>query len=61
MQDTQSQLLIRNTELEELSSISKGDFSLCHPIHISNKICWDTKVTLASKTELDKEAAVHSF
>lgn len=60
MEDTQSQLLIRNTELEELRWIFKGDFSLCHPIHISNKL-WYTKVTLTSKTELDKDASVHSF
>lgn len=61
MQDTQSQLLIWNTELEKLSWLAKGDFSLCHPIHISNKLCWDTTVTLTSKTELDKDSLVHSF
>lgn len=58
---SQSQLLIQNTKLEELSWISKRDFSLCYPIHISNKLCWDTKVTLTSKTESYKDASVHSF
>lgn len=61
MQDTQSQLLIWNTELEKLSWTAIGHFASCHPIHISNKLCWDTKVTLTSKTELDKDSLVHSF
>lgn len=61
MQDTESQLLIQNTELEELNWTAKGGFSSCHTIHISNKFCWDTKVTLTGTTELYKDASVHSF
>lgn len=61
MQDTKSQLLIQNSELENPSWIAKGSFSSCHTIHNLTELCWDTKVTLSAKAELDKDASVHSF